>query len=76
MLHIPNPQSVLTVLPSAIETLVQVPDPLLEVVVVLHKHPISHHLLLTNAPLQLVPPPASQPRGPHDEFLRVQLEAT
>lgn len=61
--------------PSAIEALVQVPDPLVEFVIVLYKHPVTHHLLLADAPLQLVPPPASQPSGSHDEILRVDLEA-
>jgi len=69
------PQLLLAVLPSAIEALVQVADPLVEFVVVLYEHPISHHLLLPDAPLQLVPPPASQPPGPHDQVLRVHLEA-
>lgn len=71
-----NPRLLLAVLPSTIEAPVQVPDPLVEFVVVLYKHPISHHLLLADAPLQLVPPPASQPLGPHDEVLRVDLEVT
>lgn len=61
-------------LSGAIEALVQVADPLVEFVIVLCKHPIAHHPLLAEAPLQLVPPPASQPGGPHDEILRVDLE--
>lgn len=69
-----DPQCLLAVLPSAVEALVQEPDPLFEIVVIVHEHPISHHLLLANAPLQLIPPPASQPLGPHDEVLRVDLE--
>lgn len=61
-------------LPSAVEALVQEPDPLFEIVVIIQEHPISHHLLLANAPLQLIPPPASQPPGPHYEVLRVDVE--
>lgn len=75
-LHVLNPRLLLAVLPSTIEAPVQVPYPLVEFVVVLYKHPISHHLLLADAPLQLVPPPASQPLGPHNEVLWVDLEVT
>lgn len=71
-----SPRLFLAVLPGTIEAPVQVSDPLVEFVVVLYKHPISHHLLLADAPLQLVPLPPLQPLGPHDEVLRVELEAT
>lgn len=62
-------------LAGAVEAAVQEADPLAELVVVVHEHAVAHHPLLAQAPLQLVPPPAPQPLGPHDQVLGVHLEA-
>lgn len=68
------PSSVLAVLPVPVKVFVEVADPFVKFVQVVDEHPASHHFLLSDAPLQFISPPASEPDWALDQVFRVLFE--
>lgn len=60
----------------AVEALVQEANAFLQVVPILLEHAVADPSHPADAALQLVAPPAAQPRGADDQLLRVHLEVS
>jgi len=63
-------------LAGTVEAAVEEADSLLQVVSVVYKHPVSHHLLLPDQTLQLVAFETQQPFWTHNQLPRMDLKVT
>lgn len=64
----------LAMLSGAVEAFVEESDPLLQVVSVQSRHPVSHHLLFPSQALQLITSETFQPAGGDNEVFRMGFE--
>lgn len=66
----------LSVFAVSVEPAVQKADPLVQDVLVLRHHPVSHHPLLPDETLKLYSSEASEPHGPFDQVFWVGFKIT
>lgn len=60
----------------SVEAAVQEADPLVQDVLVLAHHPVPHHALLPDEPLELVSSEAPEPQRPSDQLFGMSFKTT